>query len=393
MINKVKTADLKVGMYIHQIDASWFKHPFLANHFIIRSEKEIEKLNKVKIEWVYVDFEKSILEPKTTLEPRIQKIKPVPFAQEIEKSRQIFNKAEQQVHNLMEKARCGEKINIPQLKELVGDMTGSILRNTNALVSLSRLKDYNKGIYYHSINVCLLCLAVGQKINLDPEEMVSVGMGGLLHDIGLVKFPEHLLSIDYRPTEKEVEVLKQHPRESAQILESSEGITDDAMAMVLNHHEKYNGDGYPQGLSGKSIGTFGLVIRIADYYDHITSKYQNHEATLPSEAIKMILQRSQTHFSPLYAAKFVECLGIYPIGSLVELNTKEIGIVMEINQKEVVSPLVLLLTDAHGSPLKEKILIDLMNLDPKIQQKKIIRPLNPNSLGIDPEEYLSCYKG
>ncbi len=393
MIDKVKTADLKVGMYIHQIDTSWFKHPFLVNHFMIRSEKEIKKLNEAKIEWVHVDFEKSILEPKTTLEPKIQKIKPVPFVQEIEKSRQIYNKAEQQVHDLMEEARCGEKIDIPQLQELVGDMYGSILRNSNALVSLSRLKNYSNGIYYHSINVCLLCLAVGQKINLDPEEMASMGMGGLLHDIGLVKFPAHLLAIDYRPTKKEVEALKQHPRESVQILENSEGITDDAMAMVLNHHEKYNGGGYPQGLSGKNIGTFGFIIGIADFYDHITGKHHNHEATLPSEAIKMILQRSQTHFSPLYVAKFVECLGIYPIGSLIELNTKEIGIVMEIIQGEVVRPRVLLLTDAHGSPLKEKILIDLMNPAAEFQQKKIIRPLNPNSLGIDTEKYLSCYKG
>lgn len=388
MIDRVKTTDLKVGMYIDRIEASWFKHPFFLNHFVIRAEAEIKKLIESKIETVYVDFEKS-----THLSENRNGKARVPFGQEIERSKAIYQESRLAIQELMQDTKMGKNINCPQLYQLVGNMTDSIFRNSQALLSLSRLKDYDKYLYSHSINTCILCLSIAREIDMDPDEVMSLGIGSLLHDIGLMKIPQHLLQESYSPTVQEENLIKKHPDYSAEILRETEGITEDVVLMAQNHHEKYNGDGYPRGLAGRSIGTFGLIIRIADFYDHITSKWRKHEAVLPFEAIKMILERSQTDFSPLYAAKFVQCLGIYPIGTLVELNTHEIGIVMEINPQDVMRPRVLVLTDPHCLPLKEKILVDLTDPDQDTQQKEIIRPLNPRLLGIDPEEYVAHYQG
>jgi len=388
MIDKVKTTDLKVGMYIDRIDASWFKHPFFLNHFLIRSEKEIKKLIDSKIESVYVDFEKS-----THLSQSGDGQAKVPFGQEIDRSKALYEEARLQISQLMQDAKIGRQINSPQLYQLVNNIADSIFRNSQALLSLSRLKDYDQYLYNHSINVCILCLSIARELDLDPDEIMSLGTASLLHDIGLMKIPQHLLQESYSPTEQEVALIKRHPYYSADILREMEGITEETILAAQNHHEKYNGDGYPHGLSGKSIGTFGLIIRIADFYDHITSKWRSREAVLPFEAIKMILERSQTEFSALYAAKFVQCLGIYPIGTLVELNTHEIGVVVEINPQDVMRPRILLLTDSHCLPLKEKTLVNLIDPDQEIQQKEIIRPLNPKPLGIDPEEYVAQYRG
>ncbi|MGA1867905.1 MAG: HD-GYP domain-containing protein [bacterium] len=385
MIQKMKTTDLKIGMYIDNIGASWFKHPFLNNKMVINSEDVIEKLIKSGIEYVFVDIKKS---------DNFLKIDKshVAFGVEKEKAKEIYNDAKVQIHEMVDDVKKGKHLNSPQLCNLVINMASSIFRNDQALISLSRLKDYNEYIYNHSINVCLLCLAMGGKSDLDDEEMLHLGLGGLLHDVGLMRLPPSLLSPDHVPTEDEILLLRKHPHESAKILEK-EKLSKETISIALHHHERFNGEGYPQRLKGKQIGTFGFIIRIADFYDHITNKWHNHEALPPSDAIKMILQGSQSHFSPLYASLFLECLGMYPIGTLVELNTKEIGIVMENNRNSAMRPRILLLTDAHGIPLMNKTLIDLSDTDNTIKEKKIDHALNPKSLGINPEEYLDSYNG
>jgi HD-GYP domain-containing protein (c-di-GMP phosphodiesterase class II) len=221
--------------------------------------------------------------------------------------------------------------------------------------------------------------------------MIDIGIGGLLHDVGKMKIPPHILKKpDALSPDDWVEVRK-HPIYSLEIMEESKGIPEPSKQVALQHHERYNGSGYPFGLKGDAIGMFGQIAGIVDFYDAITSDRYYQKAIQPHEGIRQIYERSEIEFNRLPVEQFVQCIGIHPFGTLVLLDTEEIGIVCAVNPETLLRPKVLVIYQNSKTPYAQPFLADLTERSDQSQSYKrsVIMPLDAQKWNIHVEAYLS----
>ncbi len=316
---------------------------------------------------------------------------PVSFSQEIKVARVIQEEAQTIVRNIMHDARMGRSIESERVKRVVNNMVDSILRNHDALVSLTRIKKYDEYTYVHSLDVCILCLSMARHLSLSHDEMLEIGIGGLLHDVGKMKISPHILKKPDTLSANDWVEVRKHPIYSLEIMEQSKGIPGQSQQLALQHHERYNGSGYPFGLKGDAIAMFGQVAGIVDFYDAITTDRYYQKAIPPHEGIRQIYERSQVEFNRLLVEQFIQCIGIYPFGTLVLLDTEEIGIVCGVNSETLLRPKVLLIYRNSKTPYDQPFLADLTERSEQSQSYKrtVIMPLDAQKWNIHVEAYLS----
>lgn len=315
----------------------------------------------------------------------------VPYGQEIKSARIIQKEAYSLVQNIMFDVRMGRSIESDWVKRIVNNMVDSILRNSDALLSLTRIKRHDEYTFVHSLDVCIFCLSFARHLSFSRDEMLEFGIGALLHDVGKMKIPAHILhKPDSLSAEDWVEVRK-HPVYSLEIMEASKGIPPQSKQLALQHHERYNGSGYPFGLAGDSIGIFGQLAGIVDFYDAITSDRAYQKAIPPHEGIRQIYERSQLEFNRLFVERFIQCIGIHPFGTLVLLDTEELGIVCEINSEILLRPKVLIIYRNSKTPYAQPFQADLTEQSEKSHdyRRTIIMPLDPRKWNIHTGAYLS----
>ena len=415
MWKKIKVEDLQIGMMVVDIDRSWINHPFLTKQKRIGSSKDIQKLKDYGILEVRIEEaaepcaalgpygeERNIFPPEdiaAKAEPEQPSFPPSPegdlkqevaYKQELQIASAVQREAHSLVRDYMQDIRAGKNIESQKVKRVVNQMIDSIFRNLEALASLTRIKGYDEYTFVHSINVCILCLALGRHLNLSREEMQQLGIGALLHDAGKMKVPPHILNKRGKVTEEEYHEIKKHPLYTLEVLEKAEGIPDASIKMALQHHERYNGKGYPYGIPGDQISRFGQMVAIIDVYDAITSDRCYQMGIPPHEGIKKIYGWAKHDFSQVLVEKFIQSIGIYPMGTLVQLDTNEVGIVYSINRQKILRPKVLLIfKDSHWR-YANPMLIDLMQNQegPPSFKRSIVKPLDPIQWNINVEKYL-----
>ena len=453
-LKKIKIEDLEVGMLIVDMDRSWFKHPFLSGKKLITSEKQIEKLREYGVREVYIDPEKGqdvvasepaepsvdlpaqpivlertqdvvdmepakknpdppaqaivgLEEEKVLLqelsEPASQPIADLPpanqkghilLAKEIEIARVIQREAQMVIRDIMQDVRLGKNIESDRVKRVVNNMIDSIFSNQAALASLTRIKDYDEYTFVHSINVCILCLALGRHLNFNREELEQMGIGALLHDVGKMRIPPYILNKPGKLTEEEFNEVKKHPLYTLEVLDKSHGIPDSSKQVALQHHERYNGRGYPRGLRGEEIARFGQIAAIIDVYDAITADRIYKKGLPLHEGIRMIYQGIREDFNQLLVEHFIQCVGIYPTGTLVLLDSEEIGIVCAVNPKKLLRPNVMLLYRDSKTRYTQPFIVDLMeNGDkPGWFKRTIVMPLDSRQWNIHVDDFLNRLK-
>ncbi len=192
--------------------------------------------------------------------------------------------------------------------------------------------------FVHSLDVCILSLSLARHLNLSREEMMEIGIGALLHDVGKMRLPTQLLKKPDTLSENEWVEVRKHPVYSLEIMEASQGIPDSSKQLALQHHERYNGSGYPFGLKGDTIGTYGQIVGIVDFYDAITTDRPYQKAIQPHEAIRQVYERGEGEFNRLMVERFIQCIGIYPFGTLVLMDTEEMGIVCGVRPECSLAP-------------------------------------------------------
>ncbi|MCK5360906.1 MAG: HD-GYP domain-containing protein, partial [Gammaproteobacteria bacterium] len=273
-------------------------------------------------------------------------------------------------------------------KKVVSKCVDSILHTPDALMWMTQLKKKDAYTSQHSMNVCILSIALGRQINLSVEELNQLGLCGMMHDMGKMRIPLDILNKPAKLDDKEFRVMKTHTTQGWKLLMSSRDMYEGAIDVAHSHHEKLLGGGYPRGLRSESLTPYTRMVAIADMYDAITSDRVYKSGVNHLDAINFLTKASDHHLDVGLVIKFIECLGIYPPGCIVEMNNGEIAIVIEVNPKKKIKPKVIILFDEYGEPKPERV-VDLSKLDLDASGKtyrirKIVRAVDYN---IDIQKY------
>jgi putative nucleotidyltransferase with HDIG domain len=418
---KISAQDLRVGMFVCELDRPWLETPFLFQGFEIRSDQEIRELQRYCRHVFITPIEHYAAAPAprpaehslsramnetarrahgASLEQDLLKITNHPGAratypdvttleEEIEHVREDYRLARELTFSIMEDVRLGKPFDVPGSKKTVAALVDSVIRNPDALTCFIQLKKKHEYTAQHSLRVCVLALMFGRQLGFPPERLNVLGLGALLHDIGKMKVPNEILDKPKALTEEETQIMKSHVPRGVEILEGTVGIAAEAIEVARCHHERYDGGGYATGMRGDDIGTFGLIGGIVDFYDAITSDRAYHAGISPHSALKIMYQGRASAFHPTLVEQFIQCLGIYPVGSVVELNSGEIGVVATLNRVRRLKPRVVLVRRRDGTPYP---LAPAVNLDNRKTREgrpcEIERVLEPETSGINPAFFL-----
>lgn len=403
MEKRVNVDRLKPGVFVARLDRPWLETPFLLQGFLVRSWDDVEQLKGFCKE-VYIDPERGddvsdeiVPGPAVAAGPlpramrvhRAATAYQLEFHEEIERALEVHRDARKLVDEVLQDVRMGRSVDVAATKRVVEQLAASVMRNPDALLLLNQLRRKDEYTGRHSINVCILALAFGRYVGLEEPELHVLGTGALLHDVGKMKMPPELLAKAAPLTPEEFAIMQGHVAAGVQILAASSGVDPGAVEVVENHHERYNGSGYPRGLRGERIGRYGLIGGIVDVYDALTSTRPYGEAVTSYEALKHLYQHRKKDFDETLALQFIQCIGIYPVGSLVELNTGHVGFVTSVHPKHRLQPTVLVVLDNEGQRYPSPIALDLLNQGMAMGARplEVKGVVSPAKFGIDPADY------
>lgn len=375
MVKKISIDQLKPGMYVSDLNCGWLDHPFLTNTFAVRSEATVDKIRSLGIRELYIDPERgddvesapTKQEVSRDLENRLLKIAEkqvdqpaaVRLAEESPRAKRLHTEANRIVKNLMDNVRLGQQIELEKLEPMVENMVDSIFRNQDALLPLARLKHHDTYTFEHSVSVCALMVAFSRGMKLSQETIREIGMGALLHDVGKARVPDAILNKPAKLTDEEFSKMKNHVVQSVILLQDTPGISETALMVAGQHHERHDGTGYPNKLKGEEISLYGRMAAVVDVYDAISSDRVYHKGMPPPEALKKLLEWSDHHFEPILVHNFIRAIGIYPSGTLVRLASDRLAVVMEQNEGNLLEPVVRVIYDVAAQHYLEPEIVDL----------------------------------
>lgn len=411
----VEVEQLKVGMYVVRLDRPWLETPFMTQGFPILSEKLVSDI-ATYCDHVYIDTDKGIdldvslqseeedsrtpsrsrtaQEVRTVVEtgqlPKVpvKYVRQSTFVEESETVKNVYAGTRAAINHIYECAKNDEPIDAEQPKALIQELTTSVMRNPDALSWLTNLKNQDSYTADHSMNVCMMSLVFGRHLGLSEGTLNELGLGGLLHDIGKIRTPPEILNKPGKLTGGEMNAMRYHVILGRDLLMKSPGISDTAVDIAYSHHERQNGSGYPRGVTGDKVSLFSKMVAIVDVYDAITSDRCYHKGMSPLDALQNIYKWSGKHFDPYLGEQFIQCIGTYPVGSIVGLSNQEIGIVVSVNQKRRLLPEVLLVRDADLNLYEPVKHMDLAKVNEAGTKISIASVLTQGAYGIHVQDYI-----
>lgn len=391
---KLPVSDLRVGMFVVELDKPWEESSFMFQGLDIKSSKEILALQK-ECTFVYVDFDEHSLKkgpskPQAGQGPAAGNTKSdslVSVEEEYSDAAKVHTMANQTVTTLFEEIRLGAQIDGGKVKQAVDGCVDTILRNPDASVWLTRISSKDEGTAQHSLNVAALSIVMGKSMNMTPRELEDVGVCAMLHDVGKTSLPLELLQKDGKFTPEEYEQMKTHCRAGRDILVSTKSVMSGAADVAHAHHERPDGKGYPRGLTAEKIPKYAKIVAIAEAYDVITTAQSYRQAMSPSEALQELYANRGTQFDEDLVIRFIDAVGIFPPGSIVEMVNGEIGIVLS-NTHDKLRPKIIMILDANKEASAQRV-IDLsqMDVDNEGAVYQIKTTLSDGSFGINVEDF------
>ncbi|MCQ3029576.1 HD-GYP domain-containing protein [Pseudomonas syringae] len=381
MLKHISVTQLRLGMYVHEFCGSGIEQSFWKNGFMLSNEHDLQRILDAKVAELWIDDSRGVspvraapVQSDPALPTCLQNIanKPVPHRvalnQEISRSLKLCAHSRAAVEKMFSDLRMGQVIEMEKISELVEEISDSLSRHPDALISLARLKTCNEYTYMHSVAVCALMVALARQLGLPPALVHEAGVAGLMHDVGKVVIPLTILNKPGALSDEEFATMRRHSQSGADMLRQSNHFSPRVMDVCLHHHEKIDGTGYPHRLAGSQISLFARMGAVCDVYDAVTSDRPYKEAWGPAEAIHRMAQW-QGHFDEKVFQAFVKCVGIYPVGALVRLQSGRIGVVIEQHEKSLLTPKVRVFFCANSN---QHITHTTLNLAALVGQDRIV---------------------
>ncbi|MFT6888310.1 MAG: HD-GYP domain-containing protein (c-di-GMP phosphodiesterase class II) [Halioglobus sp.] len=417
---KINISDLDIGMYVSGLDRPWLETPFLTQGFLIESREDIEQLREY-CNYVLVDGRKSrqrssILKrkvrktqasPNAELVPSVgtnysgrsripagqifdnRTIKPYHDKSDWKDERPLAQKAVdtlvEDINEIFSQVSDGGRINIIKLKKSIEPIVDSITRNPDACLWVSRLKNHDEYTYQHSLGSAIWSVSLGRQLGLPRHDLRSLAMGCMLMDVGKLRVDTKLLKAKRKLNLEETAQMAGHVSYGLDIIKESGLMNQDVIDMVAHHHERFDGTGYPNGLTENQIPAFARIAAIVDTYDAVTSQRSYAPAISPAEAIRLLYKSRDEDFQAELVEAFIQAVGIYPAGTLVELSSGEVGVVVAEYRTHRLRPKVMLLLDKAKNELPVPKVIDLQedSASDDIEALTITKGLDPDAYGID----------
>ncbi|MGW8247461.1 MAG: HD-GYP domain-containing protein [Acidiferrobacterales bacterium] len=419
MKERIDTRNLRFGMHVVELDRPWTGTRFIYREFVIETKEVLDELRRVSA-YVYIEndpklrpaasrrpsgpilaaksdshdehegpVDRVLVASSRHIETRWHPDK-TGLEEELHDASRIETRTREVLYDTLEDVKLGKSIRMSGVREAVTEMAESIIRNPDAMVVLSQLKEADEYTALHSLRVCILALTFGRHLDFNREELNMLGIGALLHDVGKMRVPSDVLNKPGRLTDEEFELMKSHVPEGVKILAKADGIPEASIQVAAQHHERYAGGGYANGVAGDKIGAFGLISGIVDCYDAITSDRVYHSGMSPYEALTSMYSWRNTDFHPGLIEQFIQCMGIYPVGSLVELSDGSIGVVINVNRRRRLRPRVALVLKPNKKPYRLARIVNLKDLEEQdgSSATSIVKVLQPGEYGINPVDYL-----
>ncbi|MBW4935351.1 HD-GYP domain-containing protein [Marinobacter sp. F4206] len=414
----IDVADLSLGMHVVRLDRPWEETSFLLQGFVIRDASEIEALRS-ECEFVYIEGRlerpesvppprdsertrspggffgffkrgKKAAPPRAEPPPKVPPRRRVTYINKVDTGTEMktavirFEDAQKTAKSIMSGLRLGRTLDLNNARTVVNGCVESVLRNENALLLLTKIKNQDEYTAEHCINVSILSAAFGKHLGLLEGEIRNLALCGLLHDVGKVKIPDEVLNKPGALTPSEFQVMRGHTTHGRTILMGTSQSLNTAVDVAYSHHERVDGQGYPRGLKARQIPYFAKIVGLVDTYDAITSNRVYDTGRASMQALEIIHKHRDSQFDRELAEAFIQMIGVYPPGSIVEMLNGEVAIVVETHRKHKLKPKVLLVREVDKTVMTPFRPLDLMRAprDENGQPYQIAREVPDGSHGI-----------
>ena len=427
---KIEVSEVIIGMFVSGLDRPWTQTPFPIQGFYVRDLDEIKQL-KTHCNHVYIDIIKGAPPACSNLRAidSVRKKKPLrkqsgsqpapvapikiksatyshhePLDSEVKRARQLHQKVFSAVGEVMSQVESGSLISVNDTKRAASDMVDSVLRNPDAFTWLSRIQESDEYTYGHAVRSAVWAILFGRHIGLAKKELDTLALGVLLKDVGKTRLDKALLLKMDRSTQEQAEY-ESFVDKGVEILRQLPGVEPRVIAVVKTHCERINGSGFPQHLRGDKIPLLGKIAGIVTFYDGITNPRGALNPVAPSQAVSRLYDVRGVEFQEDLVVEFIRSIGLYPTGTLVELSTGEVAVVIEQNVERRLKPTVMLLVNALKQPLAKHRLLDLALDDQRkqawldagkkrpedLEKIEIVQDLEPGSHGVDMQQVRDKY--
>jgi HD-GYP domain-containing protein (c-di-GMP phosphodiesterase class II) len=416
VVVELPVEQIKLGTYVSRLDRPWAETPFLFQGFTVASDEDLQLLRSLcKVVYAEVSIEEAEelksarRAPATPREPRppepLEELSAnpaafadrVPIKDAVELKTELtlattsFGEARRAVGAIFDHLRRGGGLDVPHLQTVVGSMVDSVFRNRDAMAWLARMKSKDDYLYSHSLSASVWALAFGRHLGLDKETLTSLGTGAMLLDIGKTMLPTELLTKSGKPSDKEWQMIRTHVDQGVKLLRAAPDVDNRILTMIETHHERFDGSGYPHKLKGDDIPLIGRIAGIVDCYDAMISERSYAKPRSAYDAVRELKRLGGIAFPAELVELFIQAVGVFPTGSLVELNTGEVGVVIGQNRYRRLRPEVMLILDAQKKPREEFTTIDLLSCEENAGTREpslwITRGLERGAYDINPAEY------
>lgn len=422
---RIPVENLLMGMFVAELDKPWLDSPFLIQGFLLEEAKQLEALRQ-ECRFVTIDTGKSARgkhasiathsrttkinsarKARSTEQSHKRKPQPVslgksltqtfastklkkyddtrPFDKEVKSAKNIYRDYENSVAKLYSGFQESKSIDVKAAKEAVSGIVESMIRNPDACLLLQQIKRKGDYHYNHAIGTSIWSTALARQIGLPKDKMSTIALAALLCDIGKTAVSDRILQKPGKLNPEEFDLVKSHVLAAEEDDENMQGLSKEVKDIILHHHERHDGSGYPDGLQGDDIPVFARVVGIADAYDAMTTRRPYAAAMAPYEASRELYKLRDTEFQAEIVEEFIQTLGLYPVGTLVELNDGRVGIVVSEYRASRLRPKLLIVLDKEKQPVKEPFYLNLSK--PEHSQAEISRSLESGAFGLDPDEF------
>ena len=381
---RITVDELAYGLFVADLDRPWSEVPVMFQGFEVRDDEELEILRR-HCEYVYVDRVRSRQDALDALKAETDQTSPgsseapTPverrdvadaFSEARQPDKDAFRELVSEAHEnraaaldlmdgVMSSLASGEILDTESARAAVSDLAGTVSRNTTASLWLTNLRERDEYLTRHAVNACVLMLAYGVHQGFARPELERMAMGTLLMDVGMAKLPDAILAKTGSLSADEMRLMMQHPSDGVEIVKAAGYVPRETVDIIQMHHERLDGSGYPRGLQGTQIPLHARLAGMLDTYDAMTSPRVFQDATPADRVLQYLLNESETTFGSILVQQLIRCIGLYPVGSLIELDNGAVGIVIGTRPDARVRPTVLLVRTPDGDFYDKRILLNL----------------------------------